>query len=132
MGDISEHFSWSEFQCKDGTDVPDELRDVTRRLVDCLEVIREAAGGVPVKIVSGYRTPYHNRRCGGERKSQHLKAAAADIQVEGVKPTEVYAIIKALISDGKIEQGGIGLYDYKKRPGFVHYDIRGTPARWRG
>ena len=33
--------------------------------------------------------------------------------------------IEKLIKEGKMKQGGIGIYK-----GFIHYDIRGTKARW--
>jgi len=33
-----------------------------------------------------------------------------------------------LIRAGKMKEGGVGLYVSQ---GFVHYDIRGTRARWR-
>jgi hypothetical protein len=36
-------------------------------------------------------------------------------------------IIENLIAQGKIIEGGVGIY-----PTFVHYDIRGTKARWSG
>jgi len=41
-------------------------------------------------------------------------------------PTEIlYQHIEDAISNGEMLQGGLGLYDT-----FVHYDIRGTKARW--
>jgi hypothetical protein len=40
-------------------------------------------------------------------------------------PKEVALVIEGLIEQGKIKQGGIGIY-----PSWVHYDIRGTKARW--
>jgi hypothetical protein len=42
-----------------------------------------------------------------------------------MSPAEVKNVIELLISEGRMEQGGIGLY-----PTFVHYDIRGEKARW--
>jgi uncharacterized protein YcbK (DUF882 family) len=44
-------------------------------------------------------------------------------------PAEVAAVIERLIDEGKMEQGGIGVYD---EDGFTHYDCRGTRARWKG
>ena len=77
--------------------------------------------------MSGYRTPEYNLKCGGELKSQHMEAKAADIQVAGMTPVQVCNAIKLLISTGKMKQGGVGLYD-----GWVHYDVRGSKARWGG
>ena len=50
---------------------------------------------------------------------------AADIVVEGVNPEVVVQIIEKLIAQGKLKQGEVGIYDT-----FVHYDIRGSKARW--
>jgi uncharacterized protein YcbK (DUF882 family) len=50
---------------------------------------------------------------------------AADIKVKGLTPLEVYNAIEKLIADGKMKQGGLGLYR-----SWVHYDIRGVKARW--
>ena len=84
--------------------------------------------GKPITIISGYRTESYNERCCGSKNSQHLAATAADITVPGVSPSDVSLKIKELIDEGVILQGGVGLY-----PGrFVHYDIRGTAARWEG
>jgi uncharacterized protein YcbK (DUF882 family) len=81
---------------------------------------------VPVIISgSGYRTTSHNKKVGGAPKSQHLTASAADISVKSMTPKQLANSIEELIAKGKMKQGGIGIY-----PTFVHYDIRGTKARW--
>lgn len=121
---ITEHFTWTEAACRDGTPVPDEYRDNAVRLAGALEVIRDRIGK-PVQIVSWFRTPDFNRRCGGKPASQHLTASAADIRVKGVAPEVLRAVVANLIRDKRIPEGGIGIY-----PTFVHYDIRGTLARW--
>lgn len=74
MGDLSLHFSRYEFDSHDGVHAsPDP------RLVIALEKLRARSGGRPLRIVSGYRSPAHNRAVGGARKSQHLFNRAADI-----------------------------------------------------
>ena len=121
---ITDHFAWSEFACHDGTDVPAEKRSGTTRLCVQLEVLR-AYLDCPIRIVSGYRTAEYNKRCGGARDSQHMHGRAADIQVAGMTPTEVYHEIEGLIDRGLMTNGGIGRYDT-----FVHFDVRGYIARW--
>lgn len=123
---LTANFTLEEFRCHDGTDVPADLLPHVQDLATNLQVLREAIGK-PIKIMSGYRTPAYNTKCGGEPKSQHMEAKAADIQVAGVSPKEVCAKIKALIESGAMKQGGVGLYD-----GWVHYDVRGSKARWGG
>ena len=123
---LSKNFKKSEFRCKDGTDVPDELMDNLKELVENLQIIRDYIGK-PIRVISGYRSPRYNRRIGGARKSQHMTAKAADLRVSGMSPRELREVIIKLIKEGKIKKGGIGLYT-----SFVHYDVRGRNARWKG
>ena len=123
---LSKNFKKSEFKCRDGTGVPDELMDNLMALVENLQVIRDHIDR-PMHIISGYRTPKYNRKIGGARKSQHMKAKAADIIVKNLKPAELREIIINLIKEGNIKKGGVGLYR-----SFVHYDTRGWNARWKG
>jgi uncharacterized protein YcbK (DUF882 family) len=51
------------------------------------------------------------------------------VRVKGVEPAEVAEILEQLIADGVIPQGGIGVYPSQN---FVHYDVRGKKARWKG
>ena len=126
MGDLTKNFSLREFRCKDGTDVPSDLRENVILLCQNLQVLREHINK-PIRIISGYRSPKYNRRIGGARKSQHMTAKAADIRVTGMTPQELKDIIESLISEGRMMKGGIGLYT-----SFLHYDVRGRNARWRG
>ena len=77
---ITQNFSLSEFRCKDGTDVPEELMDNVSLLCENLQVLRDEIGK-PIRVISGYRSPKYNRRIGGARRSQHMTANAADIKV---------------------------------------------------
>jgi uncharacterized protein YcbK (DUF882 family) len=121
---ITENFSLSEFDCKDGTELPSALLHNILELADNLQVLRDYLG-VPVKINSAYRSLEHNRKIGGSTSSQHLLGKAADIVVKFKTPDEVANAIKYLISEGKMKQGGLSAYDT-----FTHYDIRGYKARW--
>lgn len=123
---LTQNFKLEEFACKDGTPVPAEYLANVQELAANLQVLRDNIGK-PITIMSGFRTVAYNTKCGGEPKSQHLEAKAADIQVAGMTPKEVCNAVKLLIGAGKIKQGGVGLYD-----GWVHYDVRGTRARWGG
>jgi len=120
------HFQLSEFACKDGTPVPEKYYDNVWVLMQNLQVIRDYFGK-PITINSGYRTEKHNAspKIKGSKNSQHLLAKASDIVVKGVSPLEVYQAIEKLIEQGKVKQGGLGLYKT-----FVHYDVRGVKARW--
>ena len=121
---ITENFSLSEFDCKDGSELPTALLPNVLDLADNLQVLRDYLG-VPISINSAYRSLEHNRKIGGSTSSQHLLAKAADIVVKSKTPEQVANIIKFLISEGKMTQGGLKAYDT-----FTHYDIRGHKARW--
>ena len=125
---VTAHFKLSEFKCKDGTDVPDKYLGNVMALCLSLEHLRSKAQA-PITIISGYRTQSYNRTCGGATNSQHLTGRAADVRVKGVEPAEVAEILEQLIADGVIPQGGIGVYPSQN---FVHYDVRGKKARWKG
>lgn len=121
---LSENFNLIEFACKDGTQVPEKYLCNVQELAHNLQVLRDYLGE-PVRLNSGYRTPSYNKKVGGKPASKHLIAQAADITVKSKTPKQLVAIIEKLISQGKMKQGGIGVY-----PGFVHYDVRGTKSRW--
>ena len=121
---ITENFSLSEFDCKDGSELPTALLPNVLDLADNLQVLRDYLG-VPISINSAYRSLEHNRNIKGSSKSQHLLAKAADIVVESKSPEQVANIINYLISEGKMIQGGLKAYKT-----FTHYDIRGHKARW--
>ena len=128
MGDLTAHFSTSEFKCKDGTPVPDQHVGNLRLLAMCLERIREVYDK-PIKVISGYRTQAYNERCGGSKRSKHLEALAADFIIEGEHPIEIALKIEELIEAGELPSGcGIGVY--QKR--FTHFDPRPKRARWTG
>lgn len=121
---ITENFNLDEFHCKDGTTVPEELIGNVIELAGNLQVLRDHIKS-PIFINSGYRSPAYNAKVGGVKSSQHLLAKAADITTKNHTPKQLYDIIEFLIIDGKMKEGGLGLY-----PGFVHYDVRGEKARW--
>ena len=121
---LTPNFTLKEFRCKDGTDVPDAIFVNVQELADNLQVLRDSVGK-PITVISGYRTPEYNQNCGGAPLSQHLTAKAGDLKASGMTSDELHAAILELIDEGKMKQGGVGLY-----PTFVHYDIRGTKARW--
>jgi uncharacterized protein YcbK (DUF882 family) len=123
-GQLTANFNIIEFQCHDGTEVPDVYRNNVLKLAKNLQVLREYTNK-RITITSGYRTPSHNRSVGGKPQSKHLLAQAADIKIEGMTPQEVYNTIEQLIGTGIMSEGGLGSYK-----NFTHYDVRGVRARW--
>lgn len=121
---LTEHFYLTEFACKDGNQVPLSLHHFVKLLATNLQVLRDEIKE-PIHINSGYRSSYYNMKIGGATSSQHLLAKAADITTKSYTPKQLAKIIEKLIKAGKMLEGGLGVY-----PGFVHYDVRGTKARW--
>lgn len=121
---LTKNFNIVEFACHDGSPVPDELIPNVQELANNIQVLRDEIGEA-LHVNSGYRTPSYNKQVGGKPLSQHLKAKASDLTCKSLTPKQLAAKIEKLIAAKKMKQGGLGIY-----PGFVHYDIRGTKARW--
>lgn len=121
---LTKNFTQREFKSKDGSKMPEDVLSNIKDLAYNLQALRDFLGE-PVRINSAYRSEAHNKAEGGSKTSQHLTGKAADIKVKDIDTKDLYLIIESLIKDGKMRQGGLGLYNT-----FVHYDIRGTEARW--
>jgi uncharacterized protein YcbK (DUF882 family) len=78
-----------------------------------LETVRALAGGHPLRIVSGYRCPPHNKAVGGAKDSQHMYGAAADIPAGRVTPAQA---TRAGFTGLGIQAGWV-----------VHVDVRDGP-----
>lgn len=122
---LTKNFSRKEFDCNDGTPVPKIYYPNVKELATNLQVLRDHIGEAVLITGSGYRTEKHNKKVGGAKFSQHLTASGADINARSYTPKELANVIEELIREGKMKEGGIGVYK-----GFIHYDIRGTKARW--
>lgn len=86
MGDLSPHFSRTEFACRHCLKVK-----VSTILVRALEVMRSAGYPKGLHVRSGYRCPDHNRAVRGAPGSKHLTGEAADVD-----PVMTLAEVKAL------------------------------------
>lgn len=116
------HFSPQEMSCRATTERDGAgLVMVDPRLMDALERLRTAMGGRPLNVVSGYRTPAHNRAVGGAPASYHMRGMAADVSVANHDPA---SLERMAIGAGF---RGIGRYP---RQGFIHLDV--GPARFFG
>ncbi|MFJ1490943.1 YcbK family protein [Capnocytophaga canis] len=122
---LTKNFTKKEFECRDGSAMPPQALENVKQLAQQLQVLRDFVGK-KITINSGYRSKAYNATLkGASPKSQHLLGKAADIVIEGMTPKQVAEIIENLIKEGKMKQGGIGIYKT-----FTHYDIRGVKARW--
>ena len=125
------YFKDREFACRDGTPYPVRWRKTRlRKLRGSANKIRRRAG-VPLSVLSGYRTPKYNRKVGGARRSQHPQGLAMDIRARGITVKQLFELIMDMKRAGDLpDVMGIGYY-----PGrFVHIDVRPSKRlhRWKG
>jgi len=121
---LTRNFALEEFthKCKDV--LPSRFQPNLNKLSYNLQVIRDHIRK-PIIIISGYRSLRCNIRVKGAKRSQHMHAKAADIVVKNMAHRDLQKAIFKLIHEGKISDGGVGLYRTH-----VHYDIRGSRSRW--
>jgi len=117
MGNLSNNFSKSEFECSCCGDTK-----INHELVSVLQELREFFKA-SVTITSSYRCPAHNAEVGGAERSQHLLGTAADVIVKGVSPALVYQYFDRKYPN----KYGLGKYNT-----FTHIDVRKKEggARW--
>jgi hypothetical protein len=155
---LSPHFRLKQFVCKeDMTRRYPKYLVLKERLVLELEAILERVNALgyhvdTVHVMSAYRTPYYNHAIGDVLYSMHQWGSAADIFID----KNDKGVMDDLNRDGKIDsqdsrllydaieqmlaeppyarfQGGMGWYPgTSAHPPFVHVDVRGTKARWKG
>ena len=122
----SPSLTWAELACHDSARTPYPIRwreSRARRLATVFEAIRHACGDHPLRVLSGYRTPAHNRTVGGARHSQHVQGRAIDLAPpRGWTVTGFHAVVRAVArEDSRI--GAVGYYRWG-----VHVDIRSRRA----
>lgn len=91
------------------------LRVVERVALEMNEPVTE--------IVSAYRSPAYNSRCGGRRGSWHQANLALDVRLVS-RPSRVTQVTRSLRDQG-LFKGGVG--SYRK---FTHIDARGQNINW--
>ena len=137
---LSPHFTLKQFICKeDTTKTFPKYVVVQERLLLELEAVLERVNALGFKadalhVMSAYRTPYYNHAIGDVKYSMHQFGGAADVYVDGLAASVLHdEIDKLMAADPRRLQGGLGLYPVTKaHPAFVHVDVRGKAARWRG
>ena len=85
--------------------------------MDRLQALRDALGK-PMLVLSGYRSPAHNKAVGGAPASKHMDGTAFDIAMANHDPAAFEAAAR------KAGFKGFGFYP---RSGFMHIDL--GPAR---
>jgi uncharacterized protein YcbK (DUF882 family) len=127
---LSTNFNLDEFASADGIAPNGEVLKNLTELAKNLEILRKHLGQ-PIRVTSGFRSKEYNATIkNSATNSKHIFGMAADIQVAKIKPEQVAKAIELLIKEGKMKQGGLGVYKT-----FVHYDIYFDGKkirRWKG
>ena len=152
---VSPHFKLKQFLCKQSSNFPQYVV-LREKLLLKLELIleklnQEGYNANTLNILSGYRTPYYNKKLKNVKYSQHQYGSAVDFFIDEM-PAD--GIIDDLNQDGQIDYsdatiiydiidkmsqkswyktflGGLGKYKKTHHHGpFVHIDVRGYRARW--
>lgn len=133
---LSPNFTVEEFDCHDGTKVPNSAIPALEELCKYqLEPLRAKYG--PCKVMSGYRTRQYNADIGGAKYSQHVytdgpDSVAADLIFARGNPTSWARSARWRFKTKSIwrkrGRGGCGRYI---RSGFIHVD-NGPRRDWEG
>jgi len=153
---VSEQFRLRDFVTKNQADVWPKYLVLDERLLDKLELIRSELtrsgyGASRLAVISGFRTPDHNRNArssGASADSRHQYGDAADVIVD----TDGNGRMDDLNRDGRLTSrdlalfvevvervekrhpelvGGLGIYRATRTTsGYLHIDSRGQRVRW--
>ena len=94
------------------------------KLTEQLQILRDYTG-LPISINIAYRPKWWELKQGRSGNSQHVLCKAADIVIQGMKPSDTHKLIEYLIGKEVLKIGGLGSYKT-----FTHIDIRDNKARW--
>lgn len=102
-----ESFSPREIACK-GTGKLLVNEEALDRLQDLRNVL-----GKPLILTSAYRSPEHNKRVGGAKRSKHMEGIAFDVRMDNHDPQTFEAAARAV---------GFTGFGYYPKSGFMHID----------
>ena len=155
---VSPHFTVRQFLCKeDTTRAFPKYVVLKERLPLKLEAVLQRVNELgfhvdTLNVMSAYRTPYYNHAIGDVKYSMHQWGGAADVYVDPGKRNRMedlnrdkrvdiddakflYDDIERMLAEKAFKrfEGGLGYYPATAaHPPFVHVDVRGTAARWKG
>jgi len=151
---ITPHFQLKQFLCKQKSGWPKYIIIKPELLVKLELLLAELNKNDrdinTLVIMSGYRTPYYNKKIGNVKFSRHVFGNAADVYVDtnhdGViddlnndgkcnmdDEMVMYKIVNSFDKDSDFSEliGGAGIYKKNSRHTyFIHIDTRGYKARW--
>ena len=151
---LSPHFTLRQFLCKQKSGYPKYVVLQPSLLLLLERLLAEVrSSGIAIDtfgVISGYRTPYYNKRIGNVPTSRHVYGDAYDffVDVDGDGLMDdlngdgqrnradvdwLFSLIENFSrkSENALLTGGIGrYYRASHHGGFIHIDTRGYRARW--
>jgi zinc D-Ala-D-Ala carboxypeptidase len=112
------HFRPAEFCSKDGKSGMPQIKAML-----ALDELREQWGH-PIKLVSAYRSPEHNKAVGGSPNSYHMKGLAFDVSTKGWNQGDK---LEFVVRARQHQFMGFGFYR-----SFIHIDGRSKLTFWEG
>ena len=151
---LSPHFRLKQFLCKQDGGYPKYLvlqESLLVLLEGLLQLVSER--GYPAEtfgVISGYRTPWYNKKIGNVPNSRHVYGDAMDLFVDvdadgrmddlnhdGIHNRQDVDLLANIAEEymarptSRLVHGGVGRYSKtEQHGGFVHVDTRGYFARW--
>jgi hypothetical protein len=148
---ITKHLHVGDFLNHDQQGVWPSYAAVNPKLLDKLELViaeiarwhgDKAIADLEIDVHSGFRAPEHNRKIRrAARDSQHQYGDAADVAIDANGDGKLTAIDSRMVGLAvEIVElkhpslvGGLGMYTSgHSSTNYVHIDVRGKRARWRG
>ena len=148
---ITRHLKVGDFLNHDQPGVWPSYAAVNPKLLDKLELViaeiarwhgANAVANIEIDVHSGFRAPAHNRTIRrAARDSQHQYGDAADVAIDANGDGRITAIDSRMVGLAvEIVElkhpdlvGGLGIYTSgHTSTNYVHIDVRGRRARWRG
>ncbi|MET4130665.1 D-Ala-D-Ala carboxypeptidase family metallohydrolase [Roseovarius sp. MBR-6] len=110
---------WPSFSPAEIASRGDGTIRINTQAMDALQNLRNRLGK-PLIVLSGYRSPAHNKAVGGARQSKHMEGTAFDIAMSNHDPVAFEAAARAA--------GFLG-FGYYPRSNFMHIDL-GSERSW--
>jgi len=148
---ITKHLRVGDFLNHDQMGVWPSYAAVNPKLLDKLELViqeiarwhgNKAIADIEIDVHSGFRAPEHNKKIRrAARDSQHQYGDAADVAIDANGDGKLTAIDSRMVGLAvEIVElkhpdlvGGLGIYTSgHASTNYVHIDVRGRRARWRG
>ncbi len=112
-------------QSSDGMYLPEQFYTNMKTLITNVNALADSVDK-GLHVNTGFRSPAFNATLdGSETSSNHQFGMAIDISSPNYTSVQLRDKVLALIKEGKMKDGGLGIYST-----FIHYDVGAAGRRW--